>query len=166
MVQDAGHPVGQKRQLATAACKGICDKENTDQRHAKSNGTAGSFKHHNDGDNAHPHVDVARENLVGDDVDIERHPSAGRNTQDDQRAINGPAQGATRLFTSKGGIDQETQHQHKAQVNGPLKKQAQRLHTGGVELKERERDPDDGDCTHHEPWLRRMDRACFGCCRH
>ncbi len=42
-------------------------------------------------------------------------------------------------FATEDGINQETQNQDKAKMNGPLEKQPHRLHPCGVKLKERER---------------------------
>ena len=85
------------------------------------------------------------EDRVGDDVDVHRHPGADQDAAGDQRRVDGPADQAARAVRAGDGVDQETQHQDEAEVDRALEEQAQGLHSGGVELKQRQRDGDDRD---------------------
>jgi hypothetical protein len=51
-------------------------------------------------------------------------------------------------------------------VNGPLVEQAQRLHPGGIEMEQRQRDADHRDGAQDEAWLLRFGRRDLGIRHH
>ena len=136
VVQNARHPVRQKRQLPAGARKGIGQKEGPDDRHAKSNGPACALQHDKEGQDPHPDINLARKDLVGDDIDVHGHPGPDGDATQDQRPVDRPAQQTARLIPAEDRVDQETEHQNKAQVDGPLEKQAQWLHPRRIELEQ------------------------------
>ena len=74
----------------------------------------------------------------------------------DQGAVDDPAEHAARPGPAPDGIDQETQDEDEAEVNGPLVEQAKRLHARRVKLEQRQRDADHGDRAQHDPGLWRL----------
>ena len=153
MVHDAGHPIGKKRHFAARARKGIGDKGGADDRHAKTHGAACALQHDQNGQNAHPDIDVARKDLIGDDVDVDRHPSADHHAAQDQGCVDDPAGDAAWVRRPPDGIDQETQDKDKTQMDRALIEQAKRLDTRGVKMKQRQHDADHGDRTQHDRGL-------------
>ena len=153
MVQYAGHKVGQKRQLAAIACKRINNKNSPNQGHAQANRPPRGFQHDDHGYNTHENVDVTWEDLVGDHLDVQRHPRTRRNTCDNQRAVDDPANTTARFVPPERGVDQETKHQNETKVNGQLEKQPQGLDARRIELKQRQRDADYRDRTHDQTGL-------------
>jgi hypothetical protein len=85
VVEDPGHPVGEKRELAPPPGEGIGDEDRADDRHPEAHRAPRGLEHDEDRQDADPDVDVAREDLVGDDVDVPGDPGADEDPAGDER---------------------------------------------------------------------------------
>ena len=166
MIEDAGHEIGKPRKLAPHACEGIYDEDRADDGQHAAHGAPRGLQHHEDRDDAHDHVDLARDDRVGDDVDMRGHPVADQHAAQDQRPVDQPADHPARAVLTEDRIDQETQDEDEAQMDRALIEQPERLDTRRVELEQRQRDPDDGDRLQHDPGLFLFRRRGLGRVRH
>ncbi len=150
MLQDAGQPLPQPRQVAAGAGEGVEDRDHPDHRHAQPHRTACRLQHGERGDAAHHDVGLAPEaGAVDDLVEVEHQVATGDQGPGQEDGVQQPAGQPPRAARAEHREHQEGQHHDQHQVDAALVEEPQRLDAGGVELEQRQSHRHQGDQPQH-----------------
>ena len=157
VLEDAGQPLAQPRQVATRTGEGVEQRYHPDHRHAQPYRTARRFKHGDDRDAADHDIGLTPEaGTIDDLVEVEHQVAAGDQRPGEEGGIEQPTDEPTGSSRSEYRKHQEGQHHDQHQVDAALVEEPQRLDAGGVELEQRQAHRHQRDQPQHRPGVTRL----------